>query len=336
MLTNNDGLQWLCSPPDETPFKLVVSDGKITFTSSDSSDGSEPFTFPFTIDPDFGWLINPEAEELSGFDVLSGKIWNEEEFLQCESDYVKIAEVASASPSNEISESFDTINQIGTGIEGKCKIFENSESSGAGILDLVVTKQKLIISPEEIDEIAYYDYFIDKNTGYLTNPENKSDQLSVSSGLILSDGESIGQCDFEPIEKSKNGSKISSDKTELLNVAWDTYKKGDYKQAFNLFKILSEKGVIEAQAQLGNMLKGGEGVPQNYLQAFKWIRVSAEQGNPSGQYYLGLVYNNGVIIERNFEKAAKWYQLSAEQDYCYAQYNIGLLFEIGEGFPQNF
>ena len=129
VLTNNERLQWLCSPPDETPFKLVVSGGKITFISSNSSDGSEPFTFPFTIDPDFGWLINPEAEELSGFDVLSGKIWNEEEFLQCESDNVKIAEVASASPSNEISESFDTINQIGTGIEGKCKIFENSELS---------------------------------------------------------------------------------------------------------------------------------------------------------------------------------------------------------------
>ena len=335
-LTNKEGLQWLCSPPDETPFKLVVSDGKITFISSNSSDGSEPFTFPFTIDPDFGWLINPEAEELSGFDVLSGKIWNEEEFLQCESDNVKIAEVASALPTNEIPESSDTINQIGTGIEGKCKIFETSESSGTGILDLIVTQQKIIISPEEIDEIAYYDYFIDKNTGYLTNPENKSDQLSVSSGLILSDGESIGQCDFEPIEKSKNGSKTSSDKTELLNVAWDTYKKGDYKQAFNLFKILSEKGVIEAQVQLGNMLKGGEGAPQNYLQAFKWIRVSAEQGNPSGQYYLGLLYNNGVIIERNFEKAAKWYQLSAEQGYSDAQYNLGVLFENGEGVAQNF
>ena len=77
--------------------------------------------------------------------------------------------------------------------------------------------------------IEYTNYFIDKNTGYLTNPENKSDQLSVSSGLILSDGESIGQCDFEPIEKSKNGSTISSDKTELLNVAWDTYEKGDYE-----------------------------------------------------------------------------------------------------------
>ena len=89
---------------------------KSPLISSDSSDGSEPFTFPFTIDPDFGWLVNPEAEELSGFDVLSGKIWNEEEFLQTfvTSDYVKIAEVASASPSNEISESFDTINQIGT------------------------------------------------------------------------------------------------------------------------------------------------------------------------------------------------------------------------------
>ena len=65
----------------------------------------------------------------------------------------------------------------------------------------------------------------------MTNPENKSDQLSVSSGLLLSDGEAVGECDFEPIVKSKNGSTTSSDKTELLNVAWDNYEKGDYKQA---------------------------------------------------------------------------------------------------------
>ena len=337
VLTNNEGLQWLCSPPDETPFKLVVSDGKITLISSDSSDGSEPFTFPFTIDPDFGWLVNPEAEVLSGFDVLSGKIWNEEEFLQCESDYVKIAEVASASPSNEISESFDTINQIGTGIEGKCKIFENSESSGAGILDLIVTKQKIIISPEEIDEIAYYDYFIDKNTGYLTNPENKSDQLSVSSGLLLSDGEAVGECDFEPIVKSKNGSTTSSDKTELLNVAWDTYEKGDYKQALNLFKIVAESGVVEAQAHLGRMyFVEGESVVQNYLEALKWLMVSAEQDNSSGQYYLGVMYDNGIGIDENNEEAAKWYQLSAEQGDSDAQNNLGAMYHFGEGVPQNF
>ena len=337
VLTNNERLQWLCSPPDETPFKLVVSDGKITLISSDSSDGSEPFTFPFTIDPDFGWLVNPEAEELSGFDVLSGKIWNEEEFLQCESDYVKIAEVASASPSNEISESFDTINQIGTGIEGKCKIFENSESSGPGILDLIVTKQKIIISPEEIDEIAYYDYFIDKNTGYLTNPENKSDQLSVSSGLLLSDGEAVGECDFEPIVKSKNGSTTSSDKKELLNVAWDNYEKGDYKQALNLFKIVAESGVVEAQAHLGRMyFVEGESVVQNYLEALKWLMVSAEQDNSSGQYYLGVMYDNGIGISENNKEAAKWFQLSAEQGERKAQNNLGAMYHFGEGVPQIF
>ena len=77
----NEGLQWLCSPPDETPFKLIVSDGKITFISTDSSDGREPFAFPFIINPDFGWLVDPESEELSCFNVLSGKLCNEEEFF---------------------------------------------------------------------------------------------------------------------------------------------------------------------------------------------------------------------------------------------------------------
>ena len=41
--------------------------------------------------------------------------------------------------------------------------------------------------------------------------------------------------------------------TELLNVAWDKCPKGDYKQAFNLFKIVAESGVVEAQAHLGRM-----------------------------------------------------------------------------------
>ncbi|MAI97111.1 MAG: hypothetical protein CML37_00235 [Rhodobacteraceae bacterium] len=105
VLMNNENLQWLCSPPDETSFKLFVSDGKITFTSTDSSDGRELFAFPFTIDPDLGWLVDPESEESSGFDVLSGKLWKEEEFLQCETDNKNTT--ATASASNETLENSD-------------------------------------------------------------------------------------------------------------------------------------------------------------------------------------------------------------------------------------
>ena len=94
--------------------------------------------------------------------------------------------------------------------------------------------------------------------------------------------------------KSKNGSTTSSDKTELLNVAWDTYEKGDYKQALNLFKIVAESGVVEAQAHLGRMyFVEGESVVQNYLEALKWLMVSAEQDNSSGQYY---AWEVGVIL----------------------------------------
>ena len=105
VLVNNAGLQWVCSPPNETPFKLIVSDGQITMTSTDSTDGRESFSFPFKIDPDLGWLLNSESEELSGFDILSGKLWNEEEFLQCKTDIKNTT--ATASASNETLENSD-------------------------------------------------------------------------------------------------------------------------------------------------------------------------------------------------------------------------------------
>ena len=45
------------------------------------------------------------------------------------------------------------------------------------------------------------------------------------------------------------------------------YSAGDYQKAFRLWKPLAERGVAQAQFNLGLMYDKGEGVPQDYASA---------------------------------------------------------------------
>ena len=57
--------------------------------------------------------------------------------------------------------------------------------------------------------------------------------------------------------------------------------RGDYKNAFEIWKPLAEKGNSTAQFNLGLMYDKGDGVRQNFSKAVKWYRLAAKQGNAS-------------------------------------------------------
>jgi len=71
------------------------------------------------------------------------------------------------------------------------------------------------------------------------------------------------------------------------------YDKKDYKTALAKFKKEAEKGLADAQFNLGNMFSNGQGVVQDYKEAVRWYRLAAEQGNTSAQLNLGVMYDNG-------------------------------------------
>ena len=64
------------------------------------------------------------------------------------------------------------------------------------------------------------------------------------------------------------------------------YQRGDYATALHFWRPLAERGVAQAQNNLGLMYANGQGVPQDDAEAVKWFRLAAEQGDVYKQHKL--------------------------------------------------
>ena len=71
-----------------------------------------------------------------------------------------------------------------------------------------------------------------------------------------------------------------------LQKGLNAYNKGDYATALREWKPLAEQGNADAQFNLGQMYRRGDGVPQDHKTAVKWYRLAAEQGYAFAQYNL--------------------------------------------------
>lgn len=101
------------------------------------------------------------------------------------------------------------------------------------------------------------------------------------------------------LKKLENAALTSSDtlaKTQndpqfaLLAKGQAAFNAHHYKQAFNLWHDLAEKGHTEAQVFVGLAYKNGWGVARDPVKASMWFQMAAEGGNPSAQFFVGLHY----------------------------------------------
>lgn len=89
------------------------------------------------------------------------------------------------------------------------------------------------------------------------------------------------------------------------------YEAGDYEKAAEIWRPLAEDGHMRAQHQLGNLYRGGLGVPRDPARSFRWMERAAEQGHSPSQFVLGYMYDEGLGVDRDPEQAFKWYRLAA-------------------------
>jgi TPR repeat protein len=75
----------------------------------------------------------------------------------------------------------------------------------------------------------------------------------------------------------------------------------------------SEQGDANAQFNLGEKYRLGEGVPENYIEAVKWYRLAAQQGHMDAQNRLAWQYYIGRGVPTNFLKAYGWWSMAAAQ-----------------------
>jgi hypothetical protein len=92
-----------------------------------------------------------------------------------------------------------------------------------------------------------------------------------------------------------------------LGDAQRLWEKRDFKQAFQQFSLLAERGVPAAQLQLGEMYGFGEGTAQDVEKAAYWLNRAKAAGQPEAAESLALVQ------ERQRRKA--------EIDYYTARYD---------------
>ena len=97
------------------------------------------------------------------------------------------------------------------------------------------------------------------------------------------------------------------------------------------FRIAAERGLAEAQYNLGVMHADGRGVERNLAEAARWYRLAAEQGVAQAQYNLGTLYGLGLGVPMDEARGAQWLHKAADQNMPEAQYNLGVLYEHGRG-----
>lgn len=128
-----------------------------------------------------------------------------------------------------------------------------------------------------------------------------------------------------------------SDEDEYYNRGVEAYNKGDYETALKIFRILAEKGNVEAQAYLGIIYYNGECVEKNYKEAVKWLTKAAEKCNIAANFLLALMYYNGEGVEQDYLKAGTGFFIGASLgNMPSAQYYLGRMLFNGEGVKKNY
>jgi TPR repeat protein len=78
-------------------------------------------------------------------------------------------------------------------------------------------------------------------------------------------------------------------------------------------------GDREAQFNLGQMYRRGEGVPRDLVQARRWYEAAAAQGFDEAQYQLGVVWETGNGVPSDLMEARQWYARAARAGHARAQ-----------------
>ena len=145
------------------------------------------------------------------------------------------------------------------------------------------------------------------------------------------------------MESENNPANITSDDTrndlsasESFHTALNAFNKNEFDIAYQLFFELADKGIAEAQINLGMMYENGQGVSQDFKEAVRWYRLAADQELTKAQYNLGLMYAQGKGVDKDPIQASKWYRLAADQGLIQAQTTLASMYHEGDGVLKNY
>lgn len=110
--------------------------------------------------------------------------------------------------------------------------------------------------------------------------------------------------------------------------------KGDFRTAYNIWKVFAEEGDSMSQFYLGVLYEKGNGIEQEYSQALFWYIKSAGQGVARAHYNIGNMFFNGRGVSQDYQEAGRRFKKAADLNYAPAQYNLAYIQEKGLGSEQ--
>tara|TARA_R110001583_G_C5671033_1_gene411102 strand:- start:16559 stop:17824 length:1266 start_codon:yes stop_codon:yes gene_type:complete len=127
----------------------------------------------------------------------------------------------------------------------------------------------------------------------------------------------------------------------LLSLADDVedgitaYQQHDYQTALNAWNRAAQQDDSDAEYNLGQLYRLGQGVKLNYLTAQSYYIKAAKKNHQLAQLNLGTMYYSGKLGPDQTENAYYWLQKAAENDNAQAQWMIGVMLFNGQGVPQD-
>lgn len=199
--------------------------------------------------------------------------------------------------------------------------------------DLAEVEKNAFVDCPNLEEIHFW------NDACKINPENFNNCPKLKALYFRKNGAEQKMTISEWKAKQKSLASVQTPE-QLFRLGYDHYmgrngKAKDYKKAAEYYRQAADQGHAGAQANLGLMLRDGQGVSVNLQESIMYFAKAAAQGNTTGQVNLAWMYDTGKGVSKDYKEAVKWYRKAAEQGDATAQYNLGLCYEQGKGVSKD-
>lgn len=104
----------------------------------------------------------------------------------------------------------------------------------------------------------------------------------------------------------------------------------DYSEAIAWYRKAGEQGLEEAQNRLGDMYSDQQGVKTDGQEALAWYSKAADRGSVNALVGIGNMYSEGHGVEKDVRKAIPWYRAAADRGDADAEYYLGEIYSGGQ------
>lgn len=129
---------------------------------------------------------------------------------------------------------------------------------------------------------------------------------------------------FSLLFTSFTGFAYANEADDLNNMGSKFTASKNYTKAASYFLKAAKMGSAEAQCNIANCYRTGQGVKIDPVKAVYWFDKAAKQGIADAQFWLGMCYYQGTGVEKTPVIAYTLWEKAALQDHTEAQFFYGM------------